>query len=86
MYQIYAYGKRYGCEAVALAYPRTGRFAHILRYRLFDGLPLICLPFDVTKPGESVRLSLQALAKSTDKRSCGRPEFYGEVPCERLRR
>ena len=50
MYQIYAYGKRYGCEAVALAYPRTGRFAHILRYRLFDGLHLICLPFDVTKP------------------------------------
>ena len=64
MYQLYAYGKRYGCEAVALVYPRTGRFASELRYRLFDGLPLICLPFDVTEPGESVRRCLQALEEN----------------------
>ena len=26
MYQLYAYGKRYGCKTVALVYPRTGDF------------------------------------------------------------
>ena len=65
MYQLYAYGKRYRCDAVALVYPRTLRFTRVLRYRLFDGLHLICLPFDVTKPGESVRLSLRALEENT---------------------
>ena len=65
MYQLYAYGKRYRCDAVALVYPRTGKFPSELRYRFFDGLPLICLPFDVTKPQDSVRRSLQALAAST---------------------
>ena len=61
MYQLYAYGKLYGCEAVALVYPRTGRFASELRYRFFDGLPLVCLPFDVTQPEESVGQCLQVL-------------------------
>ena len=61
MYQLYAYGKRYSCEAVALVYPRTGRFASELRYRFFDGLPLVCLPFDVTKPAASVMQCLQIL-------------------------
>ena len=64
MYQLYAYGKRYGCRAVALVYPQTGAFKTELRYRFFDGLPLVCLPFDVTRPEgprESVRRSIQAL-------------------------
>ena len=61
MYQLYAYGKRYGCRAVALVYPRTGNFATELTYRYFDGLPLVCLPFDVTRPEESVRRSIQML-------------------------
>ena len=65
MYQLYAYGRRYGCEAVALVYPRTGRFVSEIRYRFFDGLPLICLPFDVTEPGDSVRRCLQALGERT---------------------
>ena len=65
IYQLYTYGKRYRCDAVALVYPRTVRFTRVLRYRLFDGLHLICLPFDVTKPGESVRLSLRALEENT---------------------
>ena len=64
MYQLYAYGKRYGCEAVALVYPRTQRFTSELRYRFFDGLPLICLPFDVTRPGDSVRMCMQALEEN----------------------
>ena len=64
MYQLYAYGKRYACRAVALVYPQTGDFATDLRYRFFDGLPLVCLPFDVTRPDgpkESVRRSIEAL-------------------------
>ena len=65
MYQLYAYGRRYGCDAVALVYPCTVRFASELRYRFFDGLPLICLPFDVTAPEDSVRRSLQALGENT---------------------
>ncbi len=64
MYQLYAYGKRYQCDAVALVYPRTGRFPTELRYSFFDSLPLICLPFDVTKPRDSVQRSLQSLAES----------------------
>ncbi len=67
MYQLYAYGKRYQCDAVALVYPRTDRFPSELRYRFFDGLPLICLPFDVTRPRDSVRRSLQSLAESTGR-------------------
>ena len=64
MYQLYAYGKRYGCKGVALVYPRTGAFETELQYRFFDGLPLVCLPFDVTRPEgpeDSVRRSIQAL-------------------------
>ena len=61
MYQLYAYGKRYGYDAVALIYPRGAEFTSELSYRFFDGLPLVCVPFDVTEPGESVRQSLRAL-------------------------
>lgn len=61
MYLLCAYGKRYQCDAVALVYPRSGRFPSELRYRFFDGLPLICLPFDVTNPKGSVELSLRSL-------------------------
>ena len=66
MYQLYAYGRLYDCNAVALVYPRTVRFARELRYSFFDGLPLICLPFDVTAPEESVRRSLQTLLEKTN--------------------
>ena len=61
MYQLYAYGKLYGCVAVVLVYPRTRRFASELRYRFFDGLPLVRLPFDVTQPEQSVGQCLQVL-------------------------
>ena len=61
LYQLYAYGKRYGCDAVALVYPRAHAFTTELRYRFFDGLTLICLPFDVTEPEGSVRRSIRAL-------------------------
>ncbi|MCY3879401.1 MAG: hypothetical protein OXF74_09510 [Rhodobacteraceae bacterium] len=61
MYQLYAYGKLHRCDAVALVYPRSDQFRSQLRYRFFDGLELICLPFDVTRPQESVDLCLQSL-------------------------
>lgn len=67
MYQLYAYGNRYGCRTVALVYPRTREFTVPLRYRFrgeanrYDGVALVCLPFDVTTPEESVRKSIEAL-------------------------
>ena len=61
MYQLYAYGKRYGCDAVALVYPKTGTFMTELRYRFDDRLTLICLPFNVEKPKESVESSMRIL-------------------------
>ena len=62
MYQLYAYGKRYGCDAVALVYPQTGSFKTELRYRFFDGLTLVCLPFNVENPKESVESSMRILS------------------------
>ena len=66
MYQLYAYGKRYGCRALALVYPQAGAFGTgtELRYRFFDGLSLVCLPFDVTRPEgprDSVRRLIEVL-------------------------
>ena len=64
MYQLFAYGKKYGCKQVALVYPKTEQFQDMekLRFR-FDGeLSLACLPFDVTEPGESVRKIIDCLS------------------------
>lgn len=61
MYQLYAYGKRYRCKALALVYPQNSAFATELRYRFHDGLPLICLPFDVANPEGSVLRSVRIL-------------------------
>lgn len=67
MYQLYAYGKRYGCNTVALVYPQTREFRSALRYRFlgsaehYDEMNLICLPFDVTRPEASVRNSITEL-------------------------
>ena len=33
-----------------MVYPQTDAFKTELHYRFFDGLPLICLPFDVAHP------------------------------------
>ena len=61
MYQLYAYGKRYRCDAVALVYPRSEIFSTELHYRFFDDLNLVCLPFDVANPQMSVQRSLAVL-------------------------
>ena len=55
MYQLFAYGKKYGCRHVALVYPKTNRFREPLRYKFDEELALSCFPFDVTKPEKSVR-------------------------------
>ena len=65
LYQLYAYGKRYECRAVALVYPRSGDFTSPFTARFFDGLKIVCLPFDVASPESSrrsVRLALRTLA------------------------
>lgn len=61
MYQLYAYGKRYGCKTVALVYPRTGGFQEPLRFVFHDELALLCLPFDVSQPEASVHRCIGAM-------------------------
>ena len=61
LYQLYAYGKRYGCNTVVLVYPRSQDFTTEMTYRVFDGLKLICLPFDAANPESSVLQALRLL-------------------------
>jgi len=61
MYQLFAYGKKYGCKQVALVYPKTVQFQKILRYKFDDELSLSCFPFDVTSPQKSVKEILNHL-------------------------
>lgn len=72
MYQLFAYGKKYGCKQVALVYPKTKQFQDMdkLRYRFDDALSLACFPFDVTDPEESVRNIIDCLA-SLEHRGIG---------------
>ncbi len=67
MYQLYAYGNRYGCRTVALVYPQSREFTSPLSYQFLggakqnDGLTLLCLPFDVTDPKKSVDKAISRL-------------------------
>ena len=61
MYQLYAYGKSYACETVALVHPRTEDFDKPVRFVFHDDMNLLCLPFDVSKPGPSVEHCIAAL-------------------------
>lgn len=65
MYQLYAYGSRYGCRTVALVYPRTDDFDEPLRFVFYDDLTLLCLPFDVSIPQDSVKSCLNWLLRPT---------------------
>ena len=56
---IHRYGRKYGCPAVALLYPKTPQFNAPLRYEFNDAvhdqpLALWCFPFDVVDPVASV--------------------------------
>ena len=66
IYQLYSYGRKFGCGSVALIYPRTRTFHSTLRYEFKDkvagqGLALFCFPFDIVRPEESVRDIMQQL-------------------------
>ena len=63
MYQLFAYGKKYGCEQVALIYPQTEQFQEMLYYKFDDELFLSCFPFDVTRPQHSVKRNTGSSAK-----------------------
>ena len=67
VYQLYSYGRKFGCATVALIYPKTRKFASPLRYEFQDRvagqpLPLLCVPFDVTRPKDSVAEIMRILA------------------------
>lgn len=67
LYQLFAYGKKYGVPEVALIYPKSKKFSEFLRYRFDDDLSLVCYPFDVEHPRDSVKGLLQTLqARPTD--------------------
>ncbi len=63
MYQIFVYGKKYGCRKVALVYPKTVQFPKPLHYKFDEHLSLTCFPFDVTNPECSVREIIRHLKK-----------------------
>ena len=65
MYQLYAYGKKYNCNAVALIYPQTKHFNKRFLYKFDDNLQLFCLPFDVTEPNNSVEAIIEQLPRNT---------------------
>lgn len=61
LYQLHAYGARRGCDAVALVYPKNHAFKDPLRYRFFDGLWLLAVPFDLTDPQATTDQAVHAL-------------------------
>ncbi len=61
MYQLFAYGKKYGCKQVVLVYPKTEQFQEELCYKFDEELSLSCFPFDVTRPQGSVEEILNHL-------------------------
>lgn len=48
LYQLYAYGKRYKCQTVALVYPKNNIFTQPRTFQFFDNLKLVLVPFDVS--------------------------------------
>jgi len=64
IYQLYAYAKRYQCPAVALIYPRNRHFQQHITYRLFDGIRLLAIPFDLTQPEVSTKHIVKELQVS----------------------
>ena len=66
VYQLYSYGRKFGCKTVALLYPKTAQFSRPLRYEFNDAvvgqpLSLWCFPFDVVEPQRSVEIVMAHL-------------------------
>lgn len=64
LYQLFAYGKKYKVPKVALIYPRSEEFRSPAWYRFDKKLSLVCFPFDVTRPKESVRKLVSLLEQA----------------------
>ena len=62
-YQLFAYGKRYGCRRVVLVYPRTTAFCETLHFRFVEdhGLKMTCFPFNVADSAEAVGAMMREL-------------------------
>ena len=63
IYQLYSYGRNYGCLTVALIFPQNQKFKSPLKYEFDDKvagqpLTLFCFPFNVEEPKESVQTIL----------------------------
>lgn len=64
LYQLFAYGRKYGVPKVALIYPKSEAFPKPIHYAFDDDLSLVCYPFNVEAPGESVQGLLHLLQRS----------------------
>jgi len=79
IYQLYSYGRKFGCGSVVLIYPRTRTFRSPLRYEFKDkiagqGLTLFCFPFDVVQPEKSVCEIMQRLKANDTVVKASRPD------------
>lgn len=66
IYQLYSYGRKYGCAKVVLIFPQNQKFKSPLRYEFDDkvagqSLTLFCFPFNVEEPQKSVLTILDQL-------------------------
>ncbi len=66
-YQLFAYGRRYGCRRVALIYPRTTAFREPLVFRFVDDrdLEMACFPFDVDDSAGTIGTMMRDLLRLT---------------------
>ena len=64
-YQLFAYGKRYGCQRVVLVYPRTTAFHKSLKFRFVDdhGLEMACFPFNVADSAGTIGTMVRELLR-----------------------
>ena len=64
-YQLFAYGKRYGCRRVVLVYPRTTAFRETINFRFVDDpdLEMACYPFDVDDSAGTVDAMMRDLLR-----------------------
>ena len=64
-YQLFAYGKRYGCRRVVLVYPKTTAFHETHNFRFVDDhdLEMACFPFNVTDSAGTVGAMMQDLLR-----------------------
>ena len=62
-YQLFAYGKRYGCRRVVLVYPRTTAFRETLHFRFVEDhdLEMVCFPFNVADSAGAVGAMMREL-------------------------